>query len=148
FAAGAVFAWWHGELGGTPGDGEAGALRALVALLVLAAGVAASVWLTLGGTRIVVREGAIEFRPGPLAGRSTATFGPVALTVEHTTDDDGDDWFELQARSGHQRRTIERRMNESRKVVRLARWMAECSGAPLDLGRGVEDAEEDREVAA
>jgi hypothetical protein len=144
--AGAVFAWYRGYLAEVPGLG--GDALALFALLGLAGCVAGSAWLSFGGTRIVVRKGAIEFRPGPLAGRSTAILEKLTLVVDHTTDDDGDDWFELQARSGQQRRTIDRRMNESRKILQLARWIAEQSGAPLDLGRGVEYGDAESRAAA
>ena len=145
-AAAAWFAWSRGYLVGSPG--LAGDVGALLALLGLGACVAGSAWLSLGGTRIIVRKGAIEFRPGPLAGRSAAILEKVTLFVEHTTDDDGDDWFELQARSGQQRRTIDRRMNESRKVLQLARWIAEKSEAQLELGRGVEGDERSEALAA
>jgi hypothetical protein len=138
-AAGAAFAWSRGLL-----DGSA----ALAALLVLCACAAGSAWASLGGTRIVVREGEIEFRPARLTGRSNTTLREARLSVEHTTDDDGDDWFELQARSGDQRRTIDRRMNESERVLQLARWIAAQSGAPLDLGRGVAEAEEEDQALA
>ena len=138
-AAGATFAWSRGVLDGS---------WALAALLALCACAAGSVWASLGGTRIVVREGEIEFRPAPLTGRSNATIREARLCVEHTTDDDGDDWFELQARSGDERRTIDRRMNESERVLQLARWIAARSGAPLDLGRGVEDDREERQTLA
>jgi hypothetical protein len=142
----AVTAWSRGDLDAIPGLGEAAA--ALVALLVLGACAALSVWLSLGGTRIALREGEIEFRPSPLTGRAVAIFDEVRLAVEHTTDDDGDDWFELQARSRGERRTIDRRMNEPDRILGLARWIAERCGAPLDLGRGVEESEEDEALAA
>ena len=139
-AAAAAFGWTRGVLDGL------GALAALLVLCLIAAG---SIWTSLGGTRIVVREGEIEFRPPLLTGRSNATLREARLSVEHTTDDDGDDWFELQARAGDERRTIDRRMNESKRVLQLARWIAARSGAPLDLGRGVEEGrEEDRPLAA
>ena len=137
--AGAALAWSRGLLDG------AWAVAALLGLCACAAG---SVWASLGGTRIVVREGEIEFRPARITGRSIVTLREARLSVEHTTDDDGDDWFELQARAGDQRRTIDRRMNESERVLQLARWIAARSGAPLDLGRGVEDDGEESQALA
>jgi hypothetical protein len=138
-AAGAALAWTRELLDGP---------RALGAFLALCACAAGSVWASLGGTRFVVREGEIEFRPARITGRSSVTLREARLSVEHTTDDDGDDWFELQVRSGDERRTIDRRMNESERVLQLARWIAAHSGAPLDLGRGVEDAGDDRHSLA
>src|SRR5262249_14407268 len=69
--AAAVAAWQRGYLDVSWGLGEgAGTLAALV---VLAACVAGSLWLSLGVTRILVRPGELEFRPGPLAGRGAET---------------------------------------------------------------------------
>jgi hypothetical protein len=122
----------------------------LLTALVLVSGLlaAGSVWLTFGGTEIVVREGEVEVRRGFLGLSSIRTLEAVRLSVEHTTDSDGDDWFELQARSGGERVTLDLRMNESWRVLELARWIAEQSRSPLDLGRGVEDAEDHPEARA
>jgi hypothetical protein len=143
-AVGAYFAWQRGYLDVSWGLGEgAGALAALLFLCACAAG---SAWLSLGGARVVVRKGQIEFRS--LAGGSNETLRKPKLAIEHTTDEDGDDWFELQARSGERRRTIDRRMNEAERILQLARWIAERSEAPLDLGRGVAEYERAGETRA
>jgi hypothetical protein len=110
--------------------------------------IAASAWHSFGGTGIVVRKGEIEFQRGPLAGGARETLKPFGLSVGHTTDDDGDDWFELQARSGDRHRTIDRDMNDSETVLLLARWIADRSGASIDLGRGVETGGEAERLAA
>lgn len=125
-------------------------LGPLQAAGVLVSGLLAAggVWLTFVGTEILVREGAVEVRRGFLGLRSIRTLESVRLSVEHTTDSDGDDWFELQARSGGERLTLDLRMNESRPVLELARWIAGKSGSPLDLGRGVEDAEDETQARA
>jgi len=142
----AVFAWQRGYLDASWGLGEGAA--ALAALAALCACVAGSAWLSLGGTQIAVRKGEIEFRPGLLAGSGAETLRKPRLAIEHTTDEDGDDWFELQARSGERRRTIDRRMNEAEQTLQLARWIAERSEAPLDLGRGVAEYEQEHRAAA
>ena len=137
----AFAAWTFGRdyLQGAWGVGEAlAAVAATVVLVVLAAG---SAWLSHGGTDFLVRPGELEIRRRYFAQRSSQKLKPLRLRVEHSTDSDGDDWFDLQARAGESRRTIERRMNESEDVLQLARWIAEKSGAPLDVGRGVEEEE-------
>jgi len=143
-AAGAVFAFGPGLVQGTWETGEA--LAAVAAALVLALFAFGSAWLSQGGTEMVVRPGEIEIRKRFFSRRSSQKLKPLRLRVEHSTDSDGDDWFELQARAGLDRRTIARRMNESESVLGLARWIAAKSGAPLDVGRGVE--EEDRAALA
>jgi len=144
--AAAVAAWQRGYLDVSLGLGEgAGTLAALV---FLGACVAGSAWLTWGGMRVLVRQGEIEFRSGPLMGRGAETLKKPRLTVEHTTDEDGDDWFELQARTGDRRRTIYRRMNEVESILQLARWIAGRTGAPLDLGRGVAEYEQEHHTLA
>ncbi|HEY2955365.1 MAG TPA: hypothetical protein VGK89_08980 [Candidatus Eisenbacteria bacterium] len=138
-AAGAVIVLGRGYLEGPWGRREAmGAVAAVLGVALLAAG---SLWLSHGRTELVVRPREIELRRRFLSRTSSRTVRPLKLRVEHSTDSDGDDWFELQALAGDERRTIERRMNESGAVLDLARWIAEKSGAPLDIGRGVEGEE-------
>ena len=141
-ATGAAVAWQRGFLDATWGLGEGAA--ALAALVLVCACVVGSAWLTFGGTQIAVRKGEIEFRA---AGRGAETLRNPRLVVEHTTDEDGDDWFELQARSGERRRTIDRRMNEAEQTLQLARWIAERSATALDLGRGVAEYEQEQRAA-
>ena len=132
-AAAAVTAYGSGAM--DVGWAPEVALAALAILaIVLAAG--RSAWLTFADTEIVVRPRAIEVCPGLRASR---VLDPVRFSVEHSTDSDGDDWFELHARAGFEHVVLERRMNESEPVLALAHWLARQSAAPLDLGRGVAD---------
>lgn len=124
-----------------------GVLIAAVAALAAVA-FAASAWQAFGGTEIVVRKGEIEIRRGPLAGGSSETLKPFRLSVGHSVDDDGDDWFELQVRSGDRHRAIDRQMNDSERVLLLTRWIADRSGAGIDVGRGVEGGEAEEHALA
>ena len=146
-AAAAAIAWSNGSLDVAWLPVAGGGAVAAAAAVALAT--AASARYSFGGTEVVFRKGEIEFRRGPLAWGARETLKPFRLYVGHTTDDDGDDWFELQARSGDRHRAIEREMNDSETVLLLARWLADRSGADLDIGRGVVEGEgEERPLAA
>lgn len=142
-AGAAAAGYMMGTLDGFLGLGE-GMVVVLAAFFVLA-GVAGGAWLAFGGTELILREGSLELRRGWLAGGSSETLKRLKLSIEHSTDADGDDWFELQARSGEQRRTLDRGMDESEELIELGRWIAQRTGAPLDIKRGVETDEEQPE---
>jgi hypothetical protein len=123
------------------GWGVAQVIAAAAAAMVLAVLAAGSAWLSHGGTDYLVRQGSISKRGWFVNRRWSVTLEPVRLRVTRSTDSDGDEWLELRATSGTVSRRIERRMNDLGVVVRLAHWLAERTGAPIEIDRGVDDEE-------
>jgi len=63
-----------------------------------------------------------------------------SLVVRLSTDDDGDDWFELEARGDGGSLRLEKSMNAGPEVLAFARFAAWHSGFPLDVPREAREA--------
>lgn len=136
-ALGAVATWAPRWLQADPEPGStAGAAGIALVVALLALG---SARLSHGRSQIVVRHGALEFRRRFLGPERVTVFEPIDLRVGLHTDSDGDEWFDVEARCGPKKKSIDRRMNDPMPMLALARWLALRTGAPLHLDRGVEE---------
>jgi hypothetical protein len=112
------------------------------------------VWLARGRNEWRIEAGSLVLQRR-FGNRVTERFRAARLALTWHEDSDGDDWYELEARSADaapepalfapfgraQRRRIVRRMNDDATPRRLGLWLAERTGIPLDDRTGVEAGE-------
>ncbi len=123
----------RGRVDGIVGLATAASVLAIaVDALCLWAAFARDAWVLTGGRVERVR------RIGPWAWRRAVRKGTLVATI--STDDDGDDWFTLEARGDGGPLRLTKGMNSGPEVLAFARFAAWHSGFPLDLPDEVREA--------
>lgn len=119
-------------------DGIVGVATAAVVATILVD--ALCLWVAVARDRWVLSKGHIERSRsfGPWSRRRAVRNG--TLVVRLSTDDDGDDWFELEARGDGGSLRLEKSMNAGPEVLAFARFAAWHSGFPLDVPREAREA--------
>ncbi|HYN41082.1 MAG TPA: hypothetical protein VE129_04840, partial [Thermoanaerobaculia bacterium] len=122
-----------------------GRIDGIVGLATAAAVVAITVdalclWAAFARDAWVLTRGRVERvrRFGPWSRRRTVRNG--TLVVSLSTDDDGDDWFTLEARGEGSPLRLTKVMNSGPEVLAFARFVAWHSGFSLDLPDEVREA--------
>ncbi len=97
-------------------------------------------WAAFARDAWVLRRGCVERvrRFGPWTWSRAVRKGTLAATL--STDDDGDDWFTLEARGDGRPLRLMKGMNSGPAVLALARFAAWHSGFPLELADEVREA--------
>ena len=121
---------------------KSGRVDGIVGLATAASVVAVAVdalclWAAFARDAWVLSRGRVERvrRFGPWSRRRSVRKGTLVVTL--STDDDGDDWFTLEARGDGGPLRLEKSMNSGPEVLAFARFAAWHSGFPLDAaGRG------------
>ena len=122
-----------GRIDGIVGLATAASVLAIaVDALCLWAAYARDAWVLTAGSVERVR------RFGPWAWRRAVRKGTLVATL--ATDDDGDDWFTLEARGDGGPLRLAKAMNSGPEVLAFARFAAWHSGFPLDLPDEVREA--------
>lgn len=119
-------------------DGIVGIATAAVVATILVD--ALCLWVAVARDTWVLSKGHVERRRtfGPWSRRRAVRNG--TLGVRLSTDDDGDDWFELEARGEGGPLRLEKSMNAGPEVLAFARFASWHSGFPLDVPREVREA--------
>jgi hypothetical protein len=130
---------WEPISAGRVAPGRLG-VAALLGVVGLACG-GIAVWLAWGREAIAARPGTIEFRCRFGSRRWAETWRPDRLRVDRHADSDGDEWFALMVIQGARRRLILSTTNQPAPVLAVGRWLAERTGAPLEVDRTAGDPE-------
>ncbi len=119
-------------------DGIVGFAKAAVVAAILVD--ALCLWVAVARDTWVLSKGHIERSRsfGPWSRRRAVRNGTLAVRL--STDDDGDDWFTLEARGAEKPLRLEKKMNSGPEVLLFARYAAWHSGFPLDLADEVREA--------
>jgi hypothetical protein len=106
---------------------------ATAAAVVAVAVDAVCLWAAFARDAWVLAKGRVERvrRFGPWTRQLAVRDGTLA--VSRSTDDDGDDWFALEARGGGGPLRLVKSMNAGPEVLSFARFAAWHSGFPLDV---------------
>ncbi len=112
-------------------DGIVGIATAAVVATVLVD--ALCLWVTMARDAWVLSKGQVERRRrfGPWSRRRAVRGG--TLVVRLSTDDDGDDWFELEASGEGGPLRLQKSMNDGPEVLAFARFAAWHSGFRLEV---------------